>query len=228
MGFVPGFAQVSSKPRGGQPSTEGAGFPGLFSSYLYLDTQRLQRGRNWQGYAGIHIAWALWAVLETNKFYKGGLIRWKCCEFSVTSFLCICPCWTLDGASDTGFAPAFTWQNSFCRGLSDAREKQRSVDSHLQSDSLCCETWFLGIHNRSQRARAIRAVSKQPKSSYKGTWGVWIKKSGCSAGICRFSSVHLNSSGSRLQASAGISPFLSLVQQKQTWTVSPESLWDKG
>lgn len=84
---------------------------------------------------------------------------------------------------------------------------------------------------RSQRARAMRAISKQPKSSCKGTWGVWIKKSGCSAGICRFSSVCLNQSGSRLQASAGISPFLyriSVVQQTQTWTVTPESLWDKG
>lgn len=73
-GFIPGFAQLPSKPRGVLPSKEGAGFPGLSSCYLHLDTQRVQRQELAVGYTGFHGAWALF---ETNKFYKSGLTLLK-------------------------------------------------------------------------------------------------------------------------------------------------------
>lgn len=59
MGLIPGFAQVSSKPRGGLPNTKGAGFSGAFQLLSPLGhPETAERKELAVRYAGFHVAWA--------------------------------------------------------------------------------------------------------------------------------------------------------------------------
>lgn len=100
VGFIPRFAQVSSKPQRGLPSTEGAGFSRAFQllSLLGHPETAESRGRNWQWDMQNSMSPELSPSSRGDKYL---LYRWfnapenagnsPVTSFLCTDLLCICP-----------------------------------------------------------------------------------------------------------------------------------------